>query len=164
METRYDQEHSVSGDWDAGSKENRNYAKELVAAKSKPRQRLQYPLGISLGVVSNAGNAPECTGCKQLMKRGSQRVLLTTIENDARSWKKTTSFHLEEDCIRAMDWMYQDEARSLISSLAVPSDQPHNHNVRKPAKKRSSRKSVLRELSSSLGPAWTHSTPSRKRC
>lgn len=126
--------------------------------RGKPKGKPRYPIGLSLGVIGWSGRAPKCAGCGQSMNRGSERLLLGIITNKVKGWTTETSFHLEEDCISAKDWGNQIRARSLIapSPNATSSDQSP-----KVEKQRARRRTVLKELSTSLGPAWTRTLSPR---
>jgi hypothetical protein len=163
-ESRNNNEHSITNGRNVGSNNSSAVTKDFHTTERTPQGRQRYPMGLSLGVVGRNGRAPVCVGCRQTIKRGSQRLLLTMTVNEAKFWTTTTSFHPEEVCIRDMDRRYQEEARALTAPLFAESPELlSNHEMHEHPKQRLGRKSVMRELSSSLGPAWTHSTKSRKR-
>lgn len=108
--------------------------------------------------ITRNGRASKCVGCDQKMDRGSQRLLLIRITNKVKGWSTEISFHIEVDCIRAMDWANLIQVRSLIA----PSPNPTSSDLSSKIKKRQAGcRAVLRELSTSVGPAWTQTLPPR---
>lgn len=148
--------HSTSDSWDAPVIDRPSTAELRNVVQGKHRHKTRYPMGLSLGEVGSKGRVPACMGCGQDFKRGSKRILLIKVVNEAKFWTTTASFHLEEDCIQVMNWEDQSQARILISPPVLPPNQMSSGHSSQREKQQVKRKGFLRELSSSLGPAWTH--------
>lgn len=148
----FEQENDEDGPFRAS---NRTGDVMSTVVEEKPRQKTRYPMGLSTGIVGLNGRLPTCTGCGQAIDRGSQRLLLRTTINAAKFWTTTTSFHFKEGCITGMRDELQKKAMALISPLVLAPSQLSAYPPTKTKKQWTKRRAVLRELSTSLGPAWT---------
>lgn len=131
--------------------------RRIVVKKGNPKDAT-LPNKASLGAVGWNGRTPKCAGCNQKTDRGSQRLLLRRSTNKVKGWSTETSFHLGVDCIRAINWANQIQARSLIEPSPNPTSSDQSSKIER---KQARRRAVVRELSTSLGPTWTQSLPPR---
>ncbi|KAI9236570.1 MAG: hypothetical protein BYD32DRAFT_418476, partial [Podila humilis] len=123
-----------------------------TSVEEKPKQKTRYPMGLSTGIVGPNGRTPVCRGSGQTIDRGSQRLILRTSVNAAKFWTTTTFFHFNEGCIGMREDL-QKKAKPLISPLISSPYQLSTSSPSKTKKQRAKRRAVLRELSTSLGPA-----------
>ncbi|KAG0009806.1 hypothetical protein BGZ81_003152 [Podila clonocystis] len=152
VEEKDEDEHSGAEDSDAGAIDQTAASQVPIFERKKRKGKPRYPIGLSLGVVGGNGRFPKCAGCGQIMNRGCQRLLLRRVTNKIKGWTTETSFHIEGDCISAMDWANQIQAQSLIS----PNANPMNGNQSSTIEKQRARcRTALRDLTTSLGAAWT---------
>ncbi|KAI9238572.1 MAG: hypothetical protein BYD32DRAFT_413340, partial [Podila humilis] len=123
-----------------------------TGVEEKPKQKTRYPMGLSTDIVGPNGRTPVCRGCGQTIDRGSQHLILRTSVNAAKFWTTTTSFHFNEGCIRDERGSAK-ESKALISPLISSPYQLSTSSPSKTKRQRAKRRAVLRELSTSLGPA-----------
>lgn len=129
--------------------------------EAKPKRKTHHPMGLSTGIVGQNGRLPICAGCNQAIDRGSQHILLRKTVNMAKFWMTTTSFHFKEACITGLREELQKQAKALISPPVLSPYQQSNYSPTKTKKQQSKCRAVLRELSTSLGPAWTSTVSQR---
>jgi len=148
--------HSSSDNLDLRATDHPFTAEPVVVTEGTRRRKTRHPIGLSLGEVGPKGRVPTCAGCGKSISRGSKRLLLTKVVNEAKFWTTSASFHLNEDCIRVMGEEDQSKARNLISPPVLLPNQPIGDPSSRGRQQRFKRRDILKELSSSLGPAWTH--------